>query len=95
MKIALGAFTSILLAGAMYMQPAHAQVQIQPAPGSSVQIGTGAPSLPPPPPEEWRRREGYYGSRGEDRRQARRARDRCDHIRNPIERDWCFTSLRQ
>jgi hypothetical protein len=97
MKTALGAFTAILLTGAMYMQPAHAQVQVQPAPGFSVQIGPGAP--PPPPPGEWREREGYYGSGREERREERwrderRARERCDRILNPIERDRCFYSLR-
>jgi hypothetical protein len=100
MKTALGAFTALLLAGVMYVQPAHAQVQIQPAPGFSVQIGPGAP--PPPPPEDWRGREGYregyYGSGWEDRRgerwrEERRARD-CDRIPNPIERDRCFASIR-
>jgi hypothetical protein len=49
MKTALGAFTAILLTGAIYMQPAHAQVYVQPGPGFSVQIGPGAP--PPPPPQ--------------------------------------------
>jgi hypothetical protein len=98
MKTILGAFTALLLAGAMYMQPAHAQVQIQPWPGGSVQIGPGAPP-PPPPPEEWRGREGYYGSGREERREERwreerRARERCDRILNPIERDRCFYSLR-
>ena len=42
MKTALGAFTALLLAGALYAQPAHAQVQAQPGPGFSVQIGPGA-----------------------------------------------------
>ena len=95
MKAALGAFTAILLTGAIYMQPAHAQVQIQPWPGGSVQIGPGAP--PPPPPGDWRGREGYYGSGWEDRRgerwRERRARE-CDRIPNPIERDRCFASIR-
>jgi len=62
MKAALGAFTALLLVGTIYIQPAHAQVQVQPAPGFSVQIG---PEAPPPPErrrEEWREHEGYYGS---------------------------------
>ena len=33
MKTALGAFTALLLAGALYARPAHAQVQVQPGPG--------------------------------------------------------------
>jgi hypothetical protein len=94
MKIALGAFTALLLAGSMYMQPAHAQVQVQPAPGFSVQIGPGAPPLPPAPPEEWRGREGYYGSGWEDQRREHRAREQCDRIPNPMERDRCFASFR-
>jgi hypothetical protein len=49
MKTALGAFTTILLAGAVYVQPAHAQVYVQPGPGFSVQIGPGAPPPPPAP----------------------------------------------
>jgi hypothetical protein len=99
MKTALGTFTAILLACTMYMQPAHAQVQVQPAPGFSVQIGPGAPPPPEPRREEWREREGYYGSGREERREERwrderRARERCDRILNPIERDRCFYSLR-
>ena len=99
MKAALGAFTALLLVGTIYIQPAHAQVQVQPAPGFSVQIG---PEAPPPPErrrEEWREHEGYYGSGSEDRREERwreerRARERCDRIPNPVERDRCFHSLR-
>ena len=98
MKIALGAFTALLLAGAIYAQPAHAQVQIEPGPGFSVQIGPGAPPPPEPPRGEWREREGYYGSGWEERREERwreerRARERCDRILNPIERDRCFHNL--
>ena len=99
MKTALGAFTALLLAGAIYMPPAHAQVQIQPGPGGSFQIGPGAPPSPEPRREEWREREGYYGSGREERREERwrderRARERCDRILNPIERDRCFYSIR-
>ena len=99
MKTALGAFTALLLAGGIYMQPAHAQVQIQPGPGGSFQIGPGAPPPPEPRREEWREREGYYGSGREERREERwrderRARERCDRILNPIERDRCFYSIR-
>src|SRR6267142_2131350 len=93
MKTALGAFTALLLAGAIYMPPARAQVQmqIQPGPGGSFQIGPGAPPPPDPRREEWREREGYYGSGREERREERwrderRARERCDRILNPIER---------
>ena len=39
MKTALGAFAAVLLTGTVYLQPAHAQVQVQPAPGFSVEIG--------------------------------------------------------
>ncbi len=97
MKTAFAAFMALLLAGAIYTQPAHAQVQVQPGPGFSVQIGPGAP--PPPPRDEWREREGFYGSGWEERRderwrEERRARERCDRILNPIERDRCFSSLR-
>ena len=98
MKTVLGAFTALLLTGAICVQPAHAQVQIQPGPGFSVQIGPGAPPPPPPPREEWREREGFYGSGWEERRderwRERRAHERCDPIPNPIERDRCFYSLR-
>jgi hypothetical protein len=96
MNSALSGFTALLLASAFYIQPAHAQVQVQPAPGFSVQIG---PQAPPPPREEWREREGFYGSGREDRweerrREEHRARERCDRIPNPVERDRCFYSLR-
>src|SRR5438874_8324312 len=92
MKTILGTFAALLVAGAVYMQPANAQVQIQPGPGFSVQIGPGAP---PPPREEWRERDGYYGSGREDWREERwreerRARYRCERIPNPVERDRCF-----
>jgi len=98
MKTAVGAFTALLIAGGLYVQPAHAQVQVQPAPGFSVQIGPGAPPPPEPRREEWREREGYYGSGWEERREERwreerRARERCDRILNPIERDRCFYNL--
>jgi hypothetical protein len=97
MKIMFGALTAFLLAGTMYLQPAHAQVQVQPGPGFSVDIGPRGPTERQR--EEWRDREGYYGSGWEDRREERwreerRARDRCDRILNPIERDRCFYSLR-
>ena len=97
MRTALGAFSALLLAGIMYMQPAYAQVQVQPAPGFNVQIGPGAPPPPEPRRDEWRGREGYYGPgweerRGESWRDERRAR--CDRIPNPVERDRCFASLR-
>jgi hypothetical protein len=98
MKAALGAFTALSLAGAIYIQPAHAQVQVQPGPGFSVQIGPGAP--PPERREEWRDyRDGYYGSGSEDRHEERwreehRARERCERIPNPVERDRCFHSIR-
>jgi hypothetical protein len=99
MKAALGAFTTLLLVGTIYIQPAHAQVQVQPGPGFSVQIGPGGPPPPEPRREEWREHEGFYGSGWEDRREEiwreeRRARERCDRILNPIERDRCFYSLR-
>ena len=70
MKTALGAFAVLLLAGALYMQPAHAQVQIQPGPGFSVQIGPGAPPPPEPRREGWRKRDGYYGSDGRETGEA-------------------------
>jgi len=98
MKTALGTFAVFLFAGAMYTQTAHAQVQVQPAPGFSVQIGPGAPPPPEPRREEWRDRDGYYGSSSEERREERwreehRARERCDRIVNPWERDRCFYNL--
>ena len=70
-KTALGAFTALLIARALYEQPAHAQVQVLPAPGFSVQIGPGAPPPPEPRRDEWREREGYYGSGSEERREER------------------------
>jgi hypothetical protein len=93
MKTALGAFVALLIAGAFYPQPVGAQVEVQPGPGFSVQIG---PRAPPPP--EWRDRDGYYGLSWEERRDERwreehRARERCDRIVNPWERDRCFYNL--
>jgi hypothetical protein len=97
MKTMLGACAAFLLAGTMYMQPAHAQVQIQPGPGFSVEIGPRGPAEQRR--EEWRDREGYYGSGWQERREERcreehRARERCERILNPIERDRCFYSYR-
>jgi hypothetical protein len=98
MKAALGALTALSIAGAMCIQPAHAQVQMQPPPGFSVQVGPGTPP-PSERREEWREREGFYGSGSEDRREERRreehrARERCDRLPNPVERHRCFDSLR-
>jgi len=94
MKTALGIFTALLLAGIVYMQPAHAQVYVQPRPGFSVQIGPGEPPPPPPPRDEWRGREGYYGSSWEEQRWREERRAHCARIPNPIERDQCFSSFR-
>ena len=96
MKITLAGFAALLLAGTMYTQPARAQVNVQLGPGFSVEIGPGAT---PEQRKEWREREGYYGSGREERREERwrderRARERCDRILNPLERDRCFYSLR-
>ena len=71
MKTALGAFTALVIAAALYVQPANAQVQVQPAPGFSVQIGPRARPPPEPRSEEWREREGFYGSGWEERREER------------------------
>ena len=99
MKTILGAVAALLLAGTC-IPPTQAQVQVQPGgPGFSVQIGPGAPPLPEPRRDEWRDREGYYGSGREERheerlREERRARERCERMINPIERDRCFYDLR-
>ena len=98
LKTALGAFTALVIAAALYVQPANAQVQVQPAPGFSGQIGPGAPPPPEPRSEEWREREGFYGSGWEERREERwreerRARERCDGLLNPVARDRCFYNL--
>ena len=53
MQTALGVLAALLFAGALSAQPAHAQVQIQPAPGFSVQAAPQAS----PPPEPRRARE--------------------------------------
>jgi hypothetical protein len=92
MKTALAAL-ALLLASALYTQPAHAQVQIQPGPRFSVQIGPEPPR--PPEQREWREREGYYGTGWEERREERwreehRARERCERIVNLWERERCF-----
>jgi hypothetical protein len=97
MKTTVGTFAAILLTSTIYIQPAHAQVQIQPGPGYSVEIGPPGPSERQR--EEWRDRERYYGSgreewREERWREERRARERCERIFNPIERDRCFSHLR-
>ena len=97
MKAALGAFAALSLAGIVYIQPAHAQVQVQPAPGFSVQIGPGAPPPPESPREGWREREGFYGGGWEERRGERwreRERERCRWIGNPMQRHECFDRLR-
>jgi hypothetical protein len=96
MRTTLAAFAALMLAGSIYVQPTQAQVQVQPAPGFSVQIG---PSAPPPPREEWRDREGYYGSGWDERReerwrQERRAHERCDWMVDPVARDRCFYRYR-
>src|ERR1700751_1536441 len=93
MKAALGAFAALLLASVVYIQPAHAQVQVQPAPGFSVQIGPGAP----PPREGWREREGFYGGGSEERggeRWRERERERCRWSGNPMGRHEWFERVR-
>ena len=93
MRTAFGVAGALFLASAVWIQPAYAQVQVQPAPGFSVQIGPGAP----PPPERWREREGFYGGGREERHDERwreAQRERCRWIANPIERHECFDSLR-
>lgn len=98
MKIALSLLGSILIAGINYIQPAYSQVRVQPAPGFSAQIGPGAPPPPERKGERRREREGFYGpgSRDpEDRgREEHRAREHCDRLANPVERDRCFDHLR-
>jgi hypothetical protein len=102
MKTTLAALAASLLAGAMYIQPAQAQVQVQPGPGFSVEIGPRGPTEQQREEwrdREWRERQGYYGSgreewREERWREERRARERCERIVNPFERDRCFSSLR-
>jgi hypothetical protein len=102
MKAALFAFTALLLAGAIAMQPARGQVQVQPGPGFAVQIGPGPAPPPPSRSEEWREerlREGFYGSGSEEWREERlreelRARERCDRVLNPTARHRCFDDLR-
>jgi hypothetical protein len=95
MQTALGVLTALLFVGTLYAQPVHARVQVQPAPGFSVQVG---PEAPPPPElrrEEWREHEGFYGPGREERREERwreerRAREHCDRVIDPIERDRCL-----
>lgn len=99
MKIGLSVLASILIAGINYTQPAYSQVQVQPAPGFSAQIGPGAPPPPERRDQRLRDREGFYGPGSEDRGEERgrlehRARERCHHIADPIERDRCFDHMR-
>ena len=86
MKTALGTFAALLLGCALCIQTAHAQVQVQPAPGFSVQIGPEAP----PPPEGWRERA--WEERHEEAWRERE-RERCRWIGNPAERHECFENV--
>jgi len=94
MKTALGTFPALLLAGAMYVELAHAQIYLQPTPGFLFRSARERLQGHRPPPEEWCGHEGYYGSSWEERRREHRAREHCDRIPNPIERDQCLASFR-
>ena len=103
MRTVLGALTWLLLAGAMHIQSAHAELQRQPAPESSVVLGS--PGTPPPvgsPAEdrlEERLRERLYSSGSEEWREERVREERrqlgqCHRIANPIDREECFEEIR-
>lgn len=63
MKNALCALAALLLVSGMHIQPVHALLRAQPAPGLSVEIGPSTPVPPQSPSEERleeRLREGFY-----------------------------------
>jgi hypothetical protein len=102
MKTSFSAFTApLLLAGAMHIQPADANLQIKPAPGFSVEIMPETPPSAQSPVEERleeRLRERLYGSGSEEWleervREERIQRGHCHRIANPIEREACFDDL--
>ena len=102
MKTSFSALTApLLLAGAMHIQPPHANLQTQPAPGFSVEIMPETPPSVQSPVEERleeRLRERLYGSGSEEWleervREERIQRGHCHRIANPTEREECVDDL--
>ena len=103
MRTLPGALSWLLLAGVMHIHSAHAELQRQPTPESSVALAD--PGTPPPvgsPAEErleQRLRERLYSSGSEEWREERVREERrqlghCHRIANPIARELCFEDLR-
>jgi hypothetical protein len=98
-KTLLTALTAPLLAGAMHIQSAHAELQRQPTREVSVALGLG--TLSESPSEELfeeRLRERLYGSGSEEWleervREQRGQRGYCYRIVNSTEREGCFEDL--
>jgi hypothetical protein len=101
-NISASALTTLFLAGAMHIQSAHAEPQMQLAPGFSVALVLGTPPPLASPSEERleeRLRERLYGSGSEEWleervREQRRERGHCYRIADPTEREGCFDDLR-
>jgi hypothetical protein len=100
-KISVSVLTALFLGSAMHIQSAHAEPQMQLAPGFSVALGLGTPPALASPSEERleeRLRERLYGSGSEEWveervREQRRERGHCYRIANPPEREACFDDL--
>ena len=103
MRTMLGAVTWLLLAGVIYVQSAHAELQKQPTLGFSVALGgTGTPPAVGSPAEErleQRLRERLYSSGSEEWREERVREERrqlghCYRIANPMDREQYFEDIR-
>ena len=102
MKTFLSALTAVLLAGAVHIQPIHAELRTQTVPGFSVQNWPEVVLPAQAPIEERleeRLRERLYGSGSEewleDRvREERIERGHCYRMANPTERKGCLDDLR-
>ena len=98
-RTALSALSWLLLAGVMHIQSAHAELQRQPVPESSIVLGSPPVGSTAEERLEQRLRERLYTSGSEEWREERVREERrklghCHRIANPIDREQCFDDIR-
>jgi hypothetical protein len=98
-KTSLSALTALLLAVVIHMQSAHAELQRQPVPESSIVLGSPPVGSTAEERLEQRLRERLYTSGSEEWREERVREERrqlghCHRIANPMDREQCFEDIR-